>query len=138
MTPTDTLQDAGPGRLALHYVTGQEITIRLRSGEVESMEVTGQTRGYHLEPQVTPSQVPPVLPDSAGVNDSIPAPAVIPVDTAAVVPPDPTPPDTIEGGASRVGRRHDEGTLAPLNRREPRPPALGPPEGRWARREDTA
>lgn len=45
--------DAGgtPGRrIALHYVTGREITIVLWRGQVEHMEVVGQTQGLYLEP----------------------------------------------------------------------------------------
>jgi hypothetical protein len=38
----------------VHYVLGDEITIVMRDGEVESMEVAGQTRGVHLEPLGAP------------------------------------------------------------------------------------
>jgi hypothetical protein len=41
---------AADGRLAVHYVVGEEITIYLVEGEVERMEVRGQTQGTHLEP----------------------------------------------------------------------------------------
>lgn len=42
---------AAPGeRLAVHYVTGRRITIRMQDGEVEWMEVEGQTRGLHATP----------------------------------------------------------------------------------------
>jgi hypothetical protein len=37
-------------RLAVHYVLGDEITIIMEEGEVDRMEVVGQTRGIHLEP----------------------------------------------------------------------------------------
>ena len=51
MAPSDSTVAKEPGRLAIHYVVGSEITIRLNEeGEAEQMEVTGQTRGIHLEP----------------------------------------------------------------------------------------
>lgn len=37
-------------RLAVHYVRGARITIDLEDGEVQRMEVEGQTEGIHLEP----------------------------------------------------------------------------------------
>ncbi len=37
-------------RIALHYVTGREITIVLWRGQVRHMEVVGQTQGLYLEP----------------------------------------------------------------------------------------
>jgi hypothetical protein len=37
---------------AFHYVIGSEITILMSQGEVERMEVTGMTRGIHLEPAI--------------------------------------------------------------------------------------
>jgi lipopolysaccharide export system protein LptA len=43
--PTET----GP---SFHYVIGDEITILLTQGEVEKMEVSGRTRGIHLEPVI--------------------------------------------------------------------------------------
>jgi len=39
---------------AIHYVVGDRITIVLADGEVERMEVEGQTRGIYLEPVVGP------------------------------------------------------------------------------------
>lgn len=52
MAPSDsTVVAEEPGRLAIHYVVGDEITILLNAeGEAERMEVKGQTRGIHLEP----------------------------------------------------------------------------------------
>jgi hypothetical protein len=54
---------------AVHYVVGQEITIHMFEGEVEAMEVLGQTRGVHLEPlgrAATPADTIPV--DSIGAQ----------------------------------------------------------------------
>jgi lipopolysaccharide export system protein LptA len=89
MTPSDTTLDMGPGRLALHYVTGSEITIHLVDGEVESMDITGQARGYHLEPLLEPTLTPSLGPDTtvadslaAPVGDTLGAPAL--ADTAQV------------------------------------------------------
>jgi len=46
-------------RLAVHYVVGDRITIMLREGEVQRMQVEGQTRGLYLEPgEASP---PPVV-----------------------------------------------------------------------------
>lgn len=53
LAPSDsTLAEEG-GPPAAHYVVGDEITILLKDGEVESMEVKGQTLGIHLEPAET-------------------------------------------------------------------------------------
>ena len=48
--PSDSTLMAEEGRLAIHYVVGDQITILLSEGEVERMEVEGSTRGVHLEP----------------------------------------------------------------------------------------
>lgn len=58
MAPTDSAQVGEEGeeeaegeeRMAIHYVTGDEITIVMNQGEVERMEVSGDTHGIHLEP----------------------------------------------------------------------------------------
>ncbi len=49
LTPADSVS-AAEGKLAAHYVVGEEITVFWREGEVERMEVKGRTRGIHLEP----------------------------------------------------------------------------------------
>jgi len=46
---TAAAEELGP---SFHYVIGQEITILMSQGEVEKMEVTGKTRGIHLEPVI--------------------------------------------------------------------------------------
>jgi len=50
LPPEDSTAVAGVDAPALHYVMGDEITIVMLDGEVEAMEVVGQTRGVHLEP----------------------------------------------------------------------------------------
>ncbi len=50
MPPEDSTAVVGVDAPALHYVMGDEITIVMNQGEVEVMEVVGQTRGVHLEP----------------------------------------------------------------------------------------
>lgn len=52
-------------RPALHYVVGDRITIILRDGEVERMEVEGRTRGLYLEPRETPAGASPQRDPSA-------------------------------------------------------------------------
>lgn len=47
---TDSLAQVGIDPPALHYVVGDEITIHMNAGEVEAMEVLGQSEGLHLEP----------------------------------------------------------------------------------------
>jgi lipopolysaccharide export system protein LptA len=69
----DSTAQAGVDAPALHYVVGDEITIHMKEGEVEAMEVVGQTRGVHLEPLGRP----PAPPDTAAA------------DTAAVARPEP-------------------------------------------------
>jgi lipopolysaccharide export system protein LptA len=50
LPPQDSTARSGVDLPAVHYVVGDEITIHMREGEVEAMEVVGQTRGVHLEP----------------------------------------------------------------------------------------
>jgi hypothetical protein len=50
LAPTDSTAPIEDGRLAIHYVTGDEITIFMKEGEVDRMEVAGATRGIHMEP----------------------------------------------------------------------------------------
>ena len=65
LPPNDSTFQAGTHPPAVHYVVGQEIRIRLESGGVEGMQVTGQTRGVHLEPLRRRA-----VPDSAAVGDT--------------------------------------------------------------------
>jgi lipopolysaccharide export system protein LptA len=50
LPPSDTTARPGKDAPAVHYVLGDEITILMAEGEVDRMEVLGQTRGVHLEP----------------------------------------------------------------------------------------
>jgi lipopolysaccharide export system protein LptA len=45
-------------QLPIHFVTGDRIIISMRSGEVERMEVQGQTRGLYLEPVIRRQRPP--------------------------------------------------------------------------------
>lgn len=60
-------------RPALHYVVGDRITIVLRDGEVERMEVQGRTRGLYLEPRETPAGASP-QEDPSAAPDSVAGP----------------------------------------------------------------
>lgn len=68
LPPSDSTFRAGVDAPAVHYVVGREIRIRLGSGEVQEMRVTGQTRGVHLEP----------------LRRAVPADSAAPADTAAI------------------------------------------------------
>jgi len=53
------------GEPALHYVTGRKITIVMSEGEVERMEVEGQTQGLYLQPgRPNPGVGRPLEPDT--------------------------------------------------------------------------
>jgi lipopolysaccharide export system protein LptA len=49
---SDTTANQAETGPSFHYVIGDEITILLSQGEVEKMEVSGRTRGIHLEPVI--------------------------------------------------------------------------------------
>jgi hypothetical protein len=69
LPPSDSTAVPGTDPPALHYVVGSEITITMADGQVDQMQVVGQTRGVHLEP-VARRATPPdstVAPDSVGV-----------------------------------------------------------------------
>jgi lipopolysaccharide export system protein LptA len=71
MAASDSTVVAEGGRFAIHYVTGDEITILLNEeGEADRMEVIGQTRGIHLEP-IAGQGVPVdsvLVPDTSGIR----------------------------------------------------------------------
>jgi hypothetical protein len=50
MIPSDPGSRPGEDPPAVHYVVGDRITIVMRDGEVDHMEVDGGTSGIHLEP----------------------------------------------------------------------------------------
>ncbi len=94
MAPSDSTLAAEGGHFAIHYVVGDEITILLNAaGEAEKMEVTGQTRGIHLEP----TGVEPPVADSLSLPDTVVVPDTLVVPDTMVVP------DT--SGVARGGRR---------------------------------
>lgn len=69
LAPSDTTAaEEEERRLAIHYVVGEEITIFMAEGEVDRMEVTGQTQGIHLEPVAGRRRVIP--PDTASIAAS--------------------------------------------------------------------
>lgn len=73
-TATSPVVSDEPARPALHWVEGEKIIVYLEGREVVSMDVEGQTVGYHLEPR------PPGAPaDSATAADS----AALAADSAA-------------------------------------------------------
>jgi lipopolysaccharide export system protein LptA len=62
LIPSDTTAMPGIDAPAIHYVTGDEITIIMNEGEADRLEVQGRTRGFHLEP------LPLFEPDSLAVD----------------------------------------------------------------------
>jgi lipopolysaccharide export system protein LptA len=93
LPPEDSTAVAGVDAPALHYVIGDEITIVMNEGEVEAMEVVGQTQGVHLEP------IRPTSPDSLPDAPSAPS------DTTTVTMNDPgrperTPADPLPAGTA--------------------------------------
>lgn len=64
LTPSDTTASPGIDPPAIHYVTGDEITILMREGQADRLEVQGRTHGFHLEP-LSSSE-----PDSSGVDST--------------------------------------------------------------------
>ena len=122
LPPSDTIAVPGRDAPAVHYVLGDEITILMAEGEVDRMEVIGQTRGVHLEP------VPvPVVPDS--LADSL---SIQPADTGTAVARDANMASAAETGG--VDSAH-LGTAPP----EPsRGPDLPTPDGRPHIRESAA
>ena len=83
----DTAWADGEAPPALHYVSGNQITIFLEGREVVKMEVKGQTQGYHLDP--LPPDCESAAVDSAAV---VPDTATAPPDTASTQPHSPPPP----------------------------------------------
>ncbi len=51
LPPPDSAAPPGECPPAVHYVKGSRITIAMKQGEVDSMQVDGPTQGYHLEPE---------------------------------------------------------------------------------------
>jgi hypothetical protein len=75
LVPSDSTSRPGIDAPAVHYVTGSGITITMLDGEVDHMEVTGPTQGWHLEPERRVAQGDSVPSDTARITrDTIPAP----------------------------------------------------------------
>lgn len=101
LPPSDTTAVAGVDAPAVHYVLGDEITIVMVEGEVDRMEVTGQTRGMHLEPV-------PVTEDSlAAQTAGIDTATALDTTTVGGLPPGTTPPEPSRAPESRT--RSSEG-----------------------------
>jgi lipopolysaccharide export system protein LptA len=109
MAPADSTEARDPAgehvRLALHYVTGNEITITLDEGEVRLMEVVGLTEGLHLEPvggRLVEADT--AVTDTAAADTA--AAAGTPPDTAGAAvspgPPGRGPAAPRPGGGSRI------------------------------------
>lgn len=99
LLPEDSTSQAGVDRPAVHYVMGDSITIHMAEGEVEEMQVVGQTRGIHLEPlragagaAEPDSTTVPAPPAPAGGDDPLGRRPV----------PDRAAPPTGDPGASRT------------------------------------
>ncbi len=67
LLPSDSTWRPGVDSPAIHYTTGEAILIAFLDGEVERMEVTGSTHGWHLEPGHADR-------DSLSVADTVPPP----------------------------------------------------------------
>ena len=99
----DSAAVAGLDPPAIHYVVGDEITIMMRSGEVDHMNVLGQTHGVHLEPLPVAQAVDSLATDSAVAADTTAA-----RDTMSARPPTPVGGATTDGrspGPSRTDRQ---------------------------------
>jgi len=117
LQPSDSTREAGVDPPAIHYVVGQEILIVLDDGEVDHMDVQGQTRGFHLEP-LAPAVADSLAADSLATDslatgDTIPADTIRPDTTEVknVSTPDSSTVTRTGQAAARASRRPD-----PFNR----------------------
>ncbi|NNF12860.1 MAG: hypothetical protein HKN72_06550 [Gemmatimonadetes bacterium] len=127
LPPNDSTYRAGTHPPAVHYVVGQEIRIRLESGGVEGMQVTGQTRGVHMEPlrrSPVADSARIMIPDSAAAGDTtaVRDTAAIP-DTGWVNESDAHPGSEgrmdEEPGRSQQPNRNDDGGAIRLDKEHP-------------------
>ncbi len=96
LPPSDTTAVPGEDEPAVHYVLGDEITIVMVEGDIDHMEVTGQTRGIHLEPV-------PVMEDSLAARTSgIDTTTALDTTTLAGSPRETTPPEPSRPPDSRT------------------------------------
>lgn len=89
LVPSDSAAVVGTDPPALHYVVGSEITVTMAEGEVDHLQVVGQTRGVHLEPLTR-----------LGVADT----AAVP-DTSSLARDTTVAPSPAQGGPIRPRRR---------------------------------
>ncbi len=68
MLPSDSTARPGIDPPAIHYATGSRITIVMKEGEVDRMEVEGPTKGWHLEPLQRHAADTAASPDSLGAR----------------------------------------------------------------------
>lgn len=70
---------------ALHYVSGDRITVHMEGRQVVRMEIEGRTTGYHFEPlppdsaELAPDSLP--LDSLTGAEDSLPRADSLPLET---------------------------------------------------------
>ena len=110
MRPSDSTARPGIDPPAVHYATGSRITIVMKEGEVDRMEVEGPTKGWHLEPiERHAADTLAAHADSLGHRSDT---AAVRVDTSRVAPPDTAvradtshagPPELAPATRSRVG-----------------------------------
>jgi hypothetical protein len=120
LAPEDSTRACGD-LPAIHYVTAERIVIEMKEGEIDRMDVTGQTEGVHAEPAAcAPAEADSASPDSVrGPADSLTAdstalgevgtrggaevPVAEPAPRRAATPPEAPAPSVV--GLHRVGRR---------------------------------
>ena len=104
---SDTVESDGPARPALHWVEGEKIIVHLEGREVVSMDVEGQTVGYHLEPRPpgTPADSAATVDSTTVAADSVAADSITaPADSAtAAADPDTVTADPDTATTSRGG-----------------------------------
>ena len=72
LLPSDSTSRPGIDPPAVHYVRGTRITITMRGGQVDLMDVDGPTQGFHLEPAGLRAARDSALADSLLLPDSVP------------------------------------------------------------------
>ena len=122
---------------ALHYVSGDRITVHMEGRQVVRMDVEGRTTGYHFEP---------VPPDSAEIAADSVAPDSLPLAADSVpkdslplaadsVPDDSLPPDADSVPGATGSDDDPEAARPPLRRaNHPLPYAFEPRLSRFRRR----
>lgn len=106
---SDTIAAAEPARPALHWVEGEKIIVHLEGREVVSMDVEGQTVGYHLEPR------PPGDPADSAAVDSMTVAADSAAADSTTAPADSATanPDTVTANPDTATAHPDTATAPP-------------------------